>query len=138
MISADPFASDKPLVRALRALTRARSVGQVGTIIRQHARRLLNADGATFVVREGDICYYADEDAIAPLWKGQRLHSSVCASFIKSLAIVPVRDDDPVAAIGVYWSVAHRATRDEMDTLRMLADGAPLPSTVSNSPRPSG
>jgi two-component system CheB/CheR fusion protein len=155
MIDADPIMSDGTLVRAMRALARARTMDQVGAVIREHARRLLNADAATFVVREGDNCYYADEDAIAPLWKGRRFPASACASgwaiqqrqpvavhdiyqdarlpldlyrptFIKSLAIVPVREDDPVAAIGAYWSVPHLATRDEMDILRMLADGAAL------------
>ena len=49
-----------------------RSVADVQAVVRVAARRLTGADGATFVLRDGDSCYYADEDAISPLWKGQR------------------------------------------------------------------
>ena len=41
-------------------------------IVRHAARQLVGADGATFVLRDGDKSFYADEDAIAPLWKGLR------------------------------------------------------------------
>jgi hypothetical protein len=42
------------------------------TIVRAAARRLTGADGATFVLRGGAQCHYADEDATSPLRKGQR------------------------------------------------------------------
>lgn len=44
------------------------------------ARALVNADGATFVVRDGEACFYVAEDAIAPLWTGQRFPLSECIS----------------------------------------------------------
>jgi len=34
------------------------------------AREVSGADGVTFVLRDGDQCAFADESAIAPLWKG--------------------------------------------------------------------
>ncbi len=45
-------------------------------VVRHAARELTGADGATFVLRDADKCFYADEDAIAPLWKGQRFPMS--------------------------------------------------------------
>ncbi|MDA0172167.1 hypothetical protein OJ998_23900 [Solirubrobacter taibaiensis] len=41
----------------------ARSLPEIQTIVRIGARRLTGADGATFVLRDGDKCFYADEDA---------------------------------------------------------------------------
>jgi signal transduction histidine kinase len=112
---------------------------------------LTGADGATFVLREGDLCYYADEDAISPLWKGQRFPKDICIggwcmdhqqqviiediygderipyaayqpTFIKSLAMVPIRTQDPIGAIGNYWATPHRATPAEVELLQALAD----------------
>jgi len=109
----------------------------------------------TFVMREDEHCYYADESAIAPLWKGQRFPLRMCVSgwvmlnrqpvvvedvyddprvpadayrgtFVQSLAMVPVRTSDPVAAIGAYWASRHRATEAEMEALQTLADAAAL------------
>ena len=108
-------------------------MADVQRVVRRAARRLTGADGATFVLRDGDQCYYADEDAIAPLWKGQRFPMSACISgwamltasrrssrtstpttriphdayrptFVKSLVMVPIRTIDPVGAIGNYWA----------------------------------
>ena len=50
-------------------LAAARSVGDLIDLLTRMVRALLQADGATFVVREGDRCRYADEDAVAPLWQ---------------------------------------------------------------------
>ena len=92
-------------------------------------RTHLRAGGATFVLRQRDMCYYAEEDAIAPLWKGKRFPMSLCISgwcmrehrpavipdiykdsripqdayrptFVKSLAMVPVPLKEPLAAMG--------------------------------------
>jgi diguanylate cyclase (GGDEF)-like protein len=124
---------------------------QVQAIVRRAARALTGADGATFVLREGDQCFYADEDAIAPLWKGRRFPMSICISgwamlhrrrvaiediyaddriphdayrptFVKSLAMVPIRSLDPIGAIGNYWAERHRPTEQELGLLQALAD----------------
>src|SRR2546427_5331256 len=42
------------------------------------AREVSGADGVTFVLRDGDQCYFADESAIAPLWKGRRVPMDTC------------------------------------------------------------
>jgi len=127
-------------------------------VIRAAARRLTGADGAVFVVREGDSCYYADEDAIAPLWKGSRFPIGECISgwvmingspaivpdiaadpripqdayrptFVKSLLMVPVRPPDAIAAIGFYWARPHEPTSDELAIATALADTAALALT---------
>ena len=124
-------------------------------MIRTAARQLTGADGATFVLREGDHCHYTDEDAIAPLWKGLRFPLDQCISgwvmkhgipaaipdvsldpripqeayrpsFVKSLLMVPVRPPDAQAAIGLYWASAHESTADELAIATALADTAAL------------
>src|SRR5687767_2516024 len=68
------------LVAVVQQLSLARSLDAVMAIVRTAARQLTGADGATFVLRDGDLCFYADEDAVAPLWKGNRFPMSRCIS----------------------------------------------------------
>jgi two-component system CheB/CheR fusion protein len=143
------------LLAAIKDLSFRRSLGEIMEVVRGVARDLTGADGVTFVMREDDHCYYADESAIAPLWKGKRFPISMCvsgwvmlnrqavaiediyddprvpadayrATFVQSLAMVPVRAADPVGAIGAYWASRHLATDAEMETLQTLADAAAL------------
>ena len=143
------------LVAAVAALAAARHLDDVTRIVRESARALTLADGVTFVLREGTECFYADEDAIAPLWKGKRFPMETCISgwsmlhreavaiediysdpriphdayrptFVKSLLMVPVGADEPVAAIGAYWAQRHQPTDDERQTLHALANAASL------------
>lgn len=139
------------LVEVAQALSVARDLDTVMAVVRHAARDLTGADGATFVLRDGDLCFYAEEDAISPLWKGHRFPMSDCISgwamlnkeaaviediyadpripqdayrptFVKSLAMVPIRTSAPVGAIGNYWAKPHRATEGEVKLLRALAD----------------
>jgi GAF domain-containing protein len=131
-------------------LDAAQTLDEVGEVVRVEARRRTGAQGATFVLREDDRCFYADEDAIAPLWKGQRFPITACISgwamlhdetavvpdisvdnripleaylptFVRSLVMVPVGSPTPVAAISAYWSRHYRATPDEIAALESLA-----------------
>ena len=139
------------LVETVQALSFARDLDRIGEIVRHEARELTGADGATFVLRDGDFCYYADEEAISPLWKGQRFPVDRCISgwvmergqpvaiediyadpripaevyrptFVRSLVMVPLRPAEPVGAIGIYWAQLHRATGDEIQLLQALAN----------------
>ena len=130
-------------------LASAETLEEVGRIVRSAARSLAAAEGATFILADGDYCFYADEDAIAPLWKGQRFPKAECLSgwamehdeqaivpnvyvderipleaylptFVRSAVMTPV-GSPPVAAIGVYWSVQHVAPSDRLRSLRELA-----------------
>jgi GAF domain-containing protein len=139
------------LVAAIQQLALAESLDGIQVVVRTAARRLTGADGATFVLRDGDLCHYVDEDAIAPLWKGQRFPMEACVSgwamqrreavvipdvsrdpraprdtyrptFVKSLCAVPIRTLNPVGAIENYWAVPHEIQHTEVMLLRALAD----------------
>lgn len=145
------FDQVRVLVHAVQKLSLARSIPEIQAVVRRAARRLTGADGATFVLREGEHCYYADEEAIAPLWKGQRFPLETCISgwammnrqaaviediyaddripheayrptFVKSLAMVPMRSAAPVGAIGNYWAARHTPNSFELELLQALAD----------------
>ncbi|HLA73248.1 MAG TPA: ATP-binding protein [Steroidobacteraceae bacterium] len=144
-----------PFLDAVTALASARDEPSVCAIVRKAARELSEADGVTFVIKQGNHCFYADEDAIGPLWKGKRFPIETCISgwvmlnkahavvpdiyaderiphdayrptFVKSLVMVPVRREDPIAAIGAYWASYHAATPAEIGVLQSLADAAAL------------
>lgn len=139
------------LVDVVQSLSLARDLATVMEIVRHAARRLTGADGATFVLRDNDKCFYAEEDAISPLWKGQRFPMSACISgwaminrqpaviediyadpripadayrptFVRSLAMVPIRTIDPVGAIGNYWATQHLPSPEQVKVLQALAD----------------
>ena len=143
------------LIETMKQLSMARSVEHIQTVVRHTARRLTGADGATFVLRDGDLCHYADEDAVAPLWKGQRFPMSACISgwvmlnrtparlpdiyaddripaevyrptFVKSLLMVPIRKLDPIGAIGAYWAEHHEPSSREVMLLQALADSTAM------------
>ena len=87
------------LVTVVQRLSQARSLEAIQSIVRRAARELTHADGATFVLRDANLCYYADEDAISPLWKGQRFPISACISGWAMLNRQPVMH----ALIGKRW-----------------------------------
>jgi hypothetical protein len=155
MTAAPPSTGAQPdvmdLVDVIQRLSLARDLTTVQEIVRRAARRLTGADGATFVLRDGDLCHYVDEDAIAPLWKGQRFPLEACVSgwamlhrqpvaipdiyaddrvphdayrptFVKSMVMVPIRTLDPVGAIGNYWATPHQPSPAEVRLLQALAD----------------
>jgi putative two-component system response regulator len=139
-------------------LSMARGIDEIMTTVRSRMRGMIGADGVTFVLREGDLCHYADEDAITPLWKGQRFPAHTCISgwamqhrqqvviediyvderiphaayrptFVRSLVMTPVRQDDPVAAIGAYWSRVFSPTQTQIDMLARIANSAAVAMT---------
>jgi signal transduction histidine kinase len=139
------------LVSVVQRLSLARNLQSIIDIVRHAARNLVGADGAAFIVRDGENAYYADEDAMGPLWKGRRFALSNCISgwsmlnrqpavikdiyqdarivpdayrptFVKSLVVMPIRTLAPIGAIGVYWARNHRASNEEVELLQALAD----------------
>ncbi len=146
------------VVDIIERLSFAPDLQAVLDVVRTSVRRLIGADGVTFVLRDGDFCHYADEDAISPLWKGQRFPMRTCISgwamlnrqtaviediyqdpriphdayrltFVKSLMMVPVRPDDPIAAIGAYWAERHAASAEEIAILQTIARSTALALT---------
>ncbi len=143
------------LIETIQELSLARSLDAIMAIVRTAARRLTGADGATFVLRDNGHCFYADEDAIGPLWKGKRFPLTSCVSgwamlnrqpvaiediyqdarvpadayrptFVKSLVMVPIRASAPIGAIGTYWATNHKATADEVKLLQSLANSTSI------------
>lgn len=146
-------ASPSALVSAITALARARTLEDVTSIVRRAARRLVGADGVSFVLKEDGHCNYVDEDAIGPLWKGQRFPLKQCMTgwvmlhreaviiedirlddripqaayaptFVRSMAAVPIRAADPIGAIAAYWARCRVATSEEVQTLQTFAEAA--------------
>lgn len=134
-------------------ISMARGLEEIMSVVRRSARKLVGADGLAFILRDRNECFYVDEDAISPLWKGRRFSIDACVSgwamsrsevvviddvygdpripqdvyrstFVKSLAIVPLRPGDPLGAIGAYWAKAGQPPRESVYRLQRIANTA--------------
>lgn len=141
------------LTAVVQKLSLSSRLTDITQAVAEAARALTGADGATFVLRDGDRCYYADENAISPLWKGKRFPLQSCISgwsmmhhevvvikdiykdsrvphdayrptFVKSLCMVPIRAEDPIGAIGNYWAAEHTPDPEDIKVLQILANSA--------------
>jgi signal transduction histidine kinase len=141
------------LLNAIGQLSQACNLPLLMSIVCKASRILTGADGASFVLREGEVCMYADEEAIAPLWKGEKIAAQACISgwamahcqpavvedtrrdartpaqtyartFARSAVCVPVRSKDPIGAIEVCWSTTGLRESWEIRLLQSLADAA--------------
>ena len=142
--------SSSLLVEAIEKLAGAGGIDDVIATLRATARRLIGADGIAVILREDEQCWYVEEDAMGPLWKGHRFPLTSCISgwamihkqtvviedirldsripqelykdtFVRSLLMVPVRSDDPIGAIGAYWSDCYRPGVRQVEALERLA-----------------
>ncbi|MEA3387904.1 ATP-binding protein [Sphingobium sp. CCH11-B1] len=138
---------------AMEALAGARSVDAIISVLRAFARRAVGADGIAIVLRDDDKCHYIAEDAMEPLWAGQRFPMQRCVSgwamqnhetvvipdvfmdarvpvdayrrtFVRSMIMVPIGRPDPIAAVGAYWSEAAEPTDNQVALLEALARAA--------------
>jgi two-component sensor histidine kinase len=148
-----PFPRHTPtadLLSAVEALARAGSSEEVADIVRKTARRLIGSDGIALVIRDGDACHYIEEDAIGPLWKGNKFPMSECISgwvmqngrtaaiadvfkdgripyylyhktFVRSLVMAPAGSEHPIGALGAYWGQVYEPTDYEIETVETLA-----------------
>jgi diguanylate cyclase (GGDEF)-like protein len=145
----------RTLTDAVARLALAEGMEDVERIVCAAARRLTGADGAAFVLRDGAHGFYVCEEAIGPLWNGARVpltdciggwamlnrkpavvedvyaddriaHDAYRPTFVRSLAVVPIRTQDPIGAIGLYWAQGHAATEQEVGLARALADSTAL------------
>jgi two-component sensor histidine kinase len=137
------------LLDAVERLAGAAAVEDVVEVVRSSARSLIGSHGIAVIIREGETCHYVEEDAIGPLWKGRKFPLTSCVSgwamlnkqsvaisdieqdervpqslyadtFVRSMIMVPIRSEDPIGAIGAYWSDVYEATPEEIDTLETL------------------
>jgi signal transduction histidine kinase len=141
------------LVEAVERLATAADLAEIIEIVRTTARDISGADGVCFVLRDGDLCHYVEENAIGPLWKGKRFPLTACISgwcmlndrpavipdiyldpriphdayrptFVKSLVMVPVRTNHPIAAIGSYWAEIRAFGDEDIALLEALGRSA--------------
>ena len=127
----------------------ADSLEDIVAIVRSTARSVCSADGVTFVLRDDGRCHYVEEDAIGPLWKGQKFPMETCISgwcmlnketaaiedifkdpriphdvyrktFVNSLVMVPIGGATPVAAMGAYWRDKRAFTDSDVKTVEAL------------------
>lgn len=157
LVNQNPFPANR-VDDLILQMSMARGIDGIMAVLRQSARDLIGADGVSFVLRENDRCYYADDDAVAPLWNDRRLPSESCISgwamkhgelvviediarddriphaayqgtFVKSLVVVPVRKEDPVGAIEAYWAKAERPSEEAVRLLQRIANSAAVAMT---------
>ncbi len=143
------------LLAVIQELSMARSQAGIQELVAGAARQVAQADGASFVLRDGEFCHYVEEDAVTPLWRGKRFPMAQCVSgwvmynrepaiiadihrddrvlteayqptFVQSMAMVPIRSGDPIGAIGFYWARHHEAGDRELRLFTILANAASL------------
>jgi signal transduction histidine kinase/CheY-like chemotaxis protein len=142
------------LVDVNRELGRALDLSDLLPRLCRLVREIASADGATFVLREGDHVRYVAEDAVSPLWAGRSFPIESCISswsilkretavvedvyadpriptetyrptFVRSLVMVPVqREGEFVGTIGAYWARPRRAAEREVALLEAVAGAA--------------
>ncbi|PTL85286.1 GAF domain-containing sensor histidine kinase [Vitiosangium sp. GDMCC 1.1324] len=141
------------LLEASRLLAQAQDVRDIAHRVCGLVKRLVGADGVTFVLSEGELVYYAEEESPERLWKGRRFPAKMCISgwaimnrqaaviediyvdpripieayrptFVRSLAMVPIGHEQPRGSIGVYWARNHKASERELFLVEMIAEAA--------------
>ena len=143
------------LIAASERLATAQTMPEVISVLRETARAVSGADGIAVVIREAGQCFYACEDAMAPLWAGQRFAEDTCVSgwamrhrqtvciadvnldarvpqeayaqtFVRSMVMVPVGAPEPIAALGAYWSSVREQDAATISRLEALARAAAI------------
>lgn len=134
-------------------LARADTLAEIFEILRSQARAIADADGVAVIRREGDEVCNIGEDAISPLWTGQRFPVGRCvsglailarapifipdvsrdarvplsaylATFVRSMAMFPLGAPAPIAALGLYWRDVRPLGRDVEALMGFLSQGA--------------
>jgi hypothetical protein len=143
----------KQMAQAIDLMASACSTDAAMEILREHARGIADADGVTIVRRIGNEVAYVGEDAISPLWTGQRFPIEQCvsgmamlerraifipdiradprvplnaylATFVASMAMFPIGFGEPHVALGIYWAQIHHIDPDTMSLLDTLTRSA--------------
>ena len=141
------------LTSAIEKLGSARTLDHVVDILRSTARRIAGADGIAIILSDNGFCHYLTEDAMSPLWAGQRFPQPTCISglammsrktivipdvmadprvphaayeptFVRSMAMVPIGSPESVAAVGAYWSEIGDPSTNSIALLEALSRAA--------------
>lgn len=139
------------LIKAIQELSKADDLEKIIFIAKTTVRELTGADSTAIVLREGNKCFYIDEDAKYPFWKGQKFPIESCISGlsminqstivvedinkdkriekslyrntqINSLLVVPIKVCDPIGTINCYWSNYHKPAIENIKLAQALAD----------------
>lgn len=131
----DSFDQRRLLTEAMARLSRASSIDELVTVLRECARKIARCDGVTVIRREGNLVAYIAEDALTPLWTGERFPIENCISglaiiearpihipdiyedprvpvdayrptFVRSMSMFPIGLMGPSMAMGAYWAEA--------------------------------
>jgi len=138
------------LLGAGERLVTAGSIAEVVGVLRDTARAAIGCEGIAVILKDGDFCFYAAEDAVAPLWQGLRFPADDCISgwamqhrktvaisdvrcdsripqeayaptFVRSLMMAPIGNPEPIAALGAYWSEVMQHDGQALERLESLA-----------------
>ncbi|MCJ2113241.1 GAF domain-containing protein [Methylobacterium sp. E-025] len=147
------FQTDRTLGQARDRLALTQSLEEVVSVLRETARTVMGSDGIAVILREGKSCHYVAENAIDPLWRGQRLPMAACisgwtmlndetaivpdididprlpaaayrATSMRSLVMNPIGSPKPIAALGAYWCTAVFPNMETVTRLETLAHHA--------------
>lgn len=143
----------RQIIRTINRISRAESTELLQTIVADAARKLVNAKGTTFVIKDNESCSYVEEDTDTPLWKGKKFPLNKCITgwvmlnrkpaiihniyederipielykntFVKSLAVFPANEKDPKFTIGCYWDDHYKPDKEEIQLIKTLAEAA--------------
>jgi GAF domain-containing protein len=148
---AELLEDDRDLAATLCA---ANSLTELARTVRAAVTGRLGCAGASLVLVDGDQCFHADEDPIAPVWAGQRLPVTDClacwallhdqllvisdvefdervppqayrSAYVRSMVAVPIPGPGgPAGVIGAYWPDTRQARRADVGWLQRLANAS--------------
>ena len=90
----DSFEQRRLLTEAMARLSHATSIDELVNVLRECARTIARCDGVTVIRREGDRVAYVAEDAMTPLWAGERFPIENCISGLAILEARPIHIPD--------------------------------------------
>jgi len=146
----DSFDQRRLLTEAMARLSRANSIDELVTVLRECARKIARCDGVTVIRRTGDRVAYIAEDAMSPLWSGSDFPIENCISglaivearpihipdiyeddrvpvdayrptFVRSMSMYPIGLMGPSMAMGAYWATSGPADPSTTALLGSLA-----------------
>lgn len=147
----DCWAELRKLISIVKELSLTKDLSSISSIALHYARSLTNADGATFVLKEQESCYFLDEAFVNPLWRRKKIPMKDCVcgvaiengepiriknlyadprvhqdtykgTEVKSVLVVPILPSKPIGAIASYWIREYSPSYDELNLLQALAD----------------
>ena len=141
------------IINIINQISKADNTELLQLIVAAAARKLVNARGTTFVIRDNGFCHYVEEDTDTQLWKGKKFPLVKCITgwvmlhkkpaiiedisrdkripielyentFVKSLAVFPANEKEPKFAIGCYWEKQYSPNEEEIRFMKTLAEAA--------------